>query len=385
MDPNRKLKIGIACYPLVGGSGILASALAMELAAAGHEVHVFSYAKPVRLDTEVSGIRFHPVSVSEYKLFEYADYTLPLAVKIAEVADQEQLDIIHAHYAVPHATAAYIAKRMAKQDRLRIVTTLHGTDTTLLGRDANYRRAIEYSLQHSDRVTTVSDSLRRDTEDVFDIGKPVEVIHNFYAPGVPILSREEMRGELGLGDDFVLFHASNLREVKRIDLLLESVARCRHRDRIKLVVLAGDSFEAHWKTVQELGLESRVVVRENDYPIENYVEASDLGIYTSQTESFCLSLLEGMFLSKASIAFRVGGIPEVMEEGVSGLLCSFGDCEAMAAGIDAMVENPDRARAMGEAARARAYERFTAERIVPQYIDCYRAALEEPLPLKSFI
>ncbi|MBK1880263.1 N-acetyl-alpha-D-glucosaminyl L-malate synthase BshA [Pelagicoccus mobilis] len=375
MDSSRKLKIGIACYPLVGGSGILASALAMELAALGHQVHVFSYAKPVRLDVEMPGIHFHPVSVSKYKLFEYADYTLPLAVKIAEVADQENLDIIHAHYAVPHATAAYIAKRMAKQDKLRIVTTLHGTDTTLLGRDSNYRRAIEYSLQHSDHVTTVSDSLRRDTEEIFDVGKSVEVIHNFYTPGIPTVSREEMREELGLGDQFTLFHASNLRTVKRVDLLLESVAKCRNRDRIKLVIVAGNSFEEHQKKVETLGLEDNVVVRENGYPIENYIEASDLGVYTSQTESFCLSLLEGMFLSKASIAFRVGGIPEVMEEGVSGLLCEFGDCEAMAEKIDALVEDPQRAVRMGAAARERAYARFTAGRIVPKYLECYEQTL----------
>lgn len=357
----------------------------MELAAIGHQVHVFSYAKPVRLDTDAEGIHFHPVSVSKYKLFEYADYTLPLAVKIAEVADQEHLDIIHAHYAVPHATAAYIAKRMAKQDKLRIVTTLHGTDTTLLGRDANYRRAIEYSLQHSDRVTTVSDSLRRDTEEVFDVGKPVEVIHNFYTPGAPTLSREAMREQLGLGDRFTLFHASNLRSVKRIDLLLESIAKCRHRDRIRLVVLAGDSFEQHRETVKGLGLEDNVIVRENGFPIENYIEASDLGIYTSQTESFCLSLLEGMFLAKASIAFRVGGIPEVMEEGVSGLLCDFGDCAAMAAEIDALVEAPDRARVLGIAAKERACDRFTAERIVPQYVRCYEEALGGTIPLGSLV
>lgn len=371
------LRIGIACYPLVGGSGILASALGMELASRGHEVHFFSYMKPVRLDTSLPRIHFHPVAVSKYKLFEYADYTLPLAVKIAEVADQAHLDIIHAHYAVPHATAAYIAKRMAKQDRLRIVTTLHGTDTTLLGRDPNYRRAIEYSLQHSDRVTTVSGSLRRDTEEVFDVGKPVDVIHNFYTPGQPTSTREKMRMELGLGDSFTLFHASNLRSVKRIDLLLESVARCKFRGRLKLIILAGNSFEDFEGKVRELGLEDTVIVRQNGYPVEDYIEASDLGIYTSETESFCLSILEGMFLGKASLAFRVGGIPEVMEEGKSGMLCAFGDCDAMAAQIDSLVESPEKASSYGAAARERANAHFTAERIVPKYLLCYEQALRE--------
>ncbi|MDQ8196914.1 N-acetyl-alpha-D-glucosaminyl L-malate synthase BshA [Pelagicoccus enzymogenes] len=377
MDSNKPLKIGIACYPLVGGSGILASALGMELAARGHEVHFFSYAKPVRLDTSLPRIHFHPVAVSKYKLFEYADYTLPLAVKLAEVADQAHLDIIHAHYAVPHATAAYIAKRMAKQDRLRIVTTLHGTDTTLLGRDPNYRRAIEYSLQHSDRVTTVSDSLRRDTEEIFDVGKPVEVIHNFYTPGRPTSTRETMRKDLGLGDCFTLFHASNLRSVKRIDLLLQSVARCKLRENLKLVILAGNSFEAFEGQVKDLGLEETVIVRENGYPIEDYIEACDFGIYTSETESFCLSILEGMFLGKASLAFRVGGIPEVMEENRSGLLCDFGDCDAMASAIDALAAGPERAREMGAEAKKRALGRFTADRIVPLYLECYRQALAD--------
>lgn len=369
------MKIGIACYPLVGGSGILASALAMELAARGHAVHVFSYAKPVRLDIALPRVHFHPVFVSNYKLFEYADYTLPLAVKLAEVADHEHLDIIHAHYAVPHATAAYIAKRMAKQDKLRIVTTLHGTDTTLLGRDPNYRQAIEYSLRHSDCVTTVSDSLRRDTEAAFDAGKPVEVIHNFYTPGRPTTTRAEMREKLGLGDSFTLFHASNLRPVKRIDLLLESVSRCKNRSRLKLVVLAGASFDEFREQVETLGLEETVIVRENGYPIEDYIEASDFGIYTSQNESFCLSILEGMFLGKAALAFRVGGIPEVMAEGESGLLCEFGDCDGMAAEIDALVDDRAKARRLGEAARLRAQSRFTAERIVPQYLECYERAL----------
>ncbi|MDQ8203033.1 N-acetyl-alpha-D-glucosaminyl L-malate synthase BshA [Pelagicoccus sp. SDUM812003] len=376
MSDLGKLKIGIACYPLVGGSGILASALGMELAERGHQVHFFSYAKPVRLQLGHPNLHFHPVSVSKYKLFEYADYTLPLAVKIAEVADHEHLDIIHAHYAVPHATAAYIAKRMAKQDKLRIVTTLHGTDTTLLGRDPNYRPAIEYSLQHSDVVTTVSESLRRDSEKVFDIGKPMRVVHNFFKAGKTTRSREEMRLELGIDDQMMLFHASNVRSVKRVDLLLKALSLCKSKPRLKLLVLAGDSFDEHRETVRELGLEDMVMVRTNGYPIENYIAASDLGIYTSQSESFCLSILEGMFLGRASLAFRVGGIPEVMEDGVSGLLHTFGDCQALADSIDALEADRDRVAQMGEAGKTRANTHFTADAIVPKYEAVYREALE---------
>lgn len=184
-----------------------------------------------------------------------------------------------------------------------------------------------------------------------------------------------MREELGLADCFTLFHASNLRSVKRIDLMLESVARCRYRTRLKLIVLAGNSFEEFESKVEELGLGDVVLVRQNGYPIENYIEASDFGLYTSQTESFCLSILEGMFLGKAALAFRVGGIPEVMEEGRSGLLCEFGDCDAMAAEIDNLVENPQRAQDLGAQAKVRATSRFTADRIVPNYLRCYQEAL----------
>lgn len=372
---ERLLNIGIVCYPLIGGSGILASALGMELAKRGHQVHFFSYAKPVRLDLSEPNLHFHEVEMGEHELFPSHDYTLPLAVKLAETAKSEKLDIIHAHYAVPHATAAYLAKRMAKRDSLRIVATLHGTDTTLFGRDPNYRLAIEYALQHADIVTTVSSSLKADTEKMFDVGHPVRVVPNFFTPKQPTMSREEMRSALNLGDSFTLFHASNMRKVKRIDLLLNTLARVRNRSNVKLVILAGSTYEEYEKRVEELGLSENVIFARNTYPIENYIEASDLGVYTSQTESFCLSILESMFLGKASVAFRVGGIPEVVEEGVTGCLLDFENLDGMAAAIDAFVENPESALKMGVAARERAQRLFTAEVVTPQYVNCYRDAL----------
>lgn len=372
---SETLKIGIACYPLIGGSGILASALGVELARRGHEVHFFSYDKPVRLDLSEPNLHFHPVSVGEHELFKYPDYTLPLAVRMAEAAKEEGLDIIHAHYAVPHATAAYLAKRMAKCEGLRIVTTLHGTDTTLFGRDPNYRPAIEYALQHSDCVTTVSRSLKADTEKLFDVGHAVRVVPNFFTPSSPTQSREEMRARLGITSEFVLFHASNVRPVKRIDLLLKSLALVKHRSDVKLLILAGSSFDPYESLLDELGIRDQVMLVYNGYPIENYIEASDLGIYTSETESFCLSILESMFLGKPSVAFRVGGIPEVLDDGSCGLLHRFGDVAGMAASIDALVENPERCASMGQAAQRRATTFFTAERVVPLYEDVYRTAL----------
>ena len=373
---DRPLRIGIACYPLIGGSGILASALGTELAQLGHEVHFFAYERPVRLDLDHPNLRFHKVEVGDYSLFRYPDYSLPLAVKMAEVAESRQLDIIHAHYAVPHAMAAYLAKRMAKTDRLRIVTTLHGTDTTLLGRDPKYRPAIEYALQHSDVVTTVSQSLKAESERLFQLPRPIRVVYNFFTPGPATMEREEMRAKLGLGDAFTLLHASNLRPVKRVDLLLRALSALPAEANVKLLLVAGSSFDDFWPMVDELGVRERIALVGNEYPIENYIAASDVGIYTSEQESFCLSILESMFLGKPSLAFGVGGVPEVIEHGVSGLLHGFGDVVGMASSIQQLAADPAWVEAMGVAAAERARRLFTAGRVVPQYLDCYREAME---------
>ncbi|MEP6956013.1 MAG: N-acetyl-alpha-D-glucosaminyl L-malate synthase BshA, partial [Chthoniobacterales bacterium] len=223
------LKIGITCYPLIGGSGILATALGSELARRGHDVHFFSSAKPVRLDLRQPRIFFHEVVVNEYSLFKYPDYTLPLAVKMATVARERQLDIFHVHYAVPHATAAFLAGQMLARSGTRqpaIVTTLHGTDTTLLGQDPSYREAIEHALSESAAITTVSESLRHETLATFNLQEhPVEVIPNFFIPSTPTQRRADVRRELGVGEEeFLVVHTSNVRPLKRIDLLLQAFA-----------------------------------------------------------------------------------------------------------------------------------------------------------------
>src|SRR4051812_22114039 len=198
---DEPLRLGIACFPLVGGSGILATALGMELAARGHEVHFFSYARPVRLDTGAPGIHFHEVAAGENTLFPCADYTLPLAVRMAEIGARRSLDVLHAHYAVPHAIAALLATQMIGQGAPRIVTTLHGTDTTLLGQHADYRPAIEFALRNSHAVTTVSASLREQTAATFRLSREIEVIPNFFTPRAPTRTRDEVRRELGVRDD----------------------------------------------------------------------------------------------------------------------------------------------------------------------------------------
>ena len=208
-------------------------------------------------------LHFHPVGINAYGLFKYPDYTLPLSVKMAEVSRDHRLDVLHVHYAVPHATAAILARSMLPPEQhARVVTTLHGTDTTLLGRDAGYGPAIRHALSCSDAVTAVSAYLQHETQELLGITRPIDVIHNFFAPHRPRRSREEVRHELGVGDEVMVLHCSNLRPVKRIDLLLETAARIRPRDSFKLVILAGEDFAPFANDVHRLGLEGRVIVVE---------------------------------------------------------------------------------------------------------------------------
>jgi N-acetyl-alpha-D-glucosaminyl L-malate synthase BshA len=373
MVSTRSLKIGITCYPSVGGSGILASALGEELARRGHEIHFISYERPFRMQANAPRIFFHPVVINDYGLFKYPDYTLPLSVKMAEVSRDHQLDILHVHYAVPHATAAILARAMLPPEQQpRVVTTLHGTDTTLLGADPGYGPAIHHALTHSDAVTTVSNFLKTETKRVLGFDGPMEVIHNFFEPRPPRRSREEVRRELGLSDEVLVFHSSNLRPVKRIDLLLETVARIRPRESFKLVVLAGDDFAPFMTDVLRLGLEDRVVVRENVTDIEDYLQAADLGLFTSETESFCLSILEAMCFACPSVAPQVGGIPEVIQDKITGLLLPFGDSDAFARAIENLIQDETRRTTLGRAAQARAVEKFSATVIVPRYETLYR-------------
>ena len=370
----RTLKIGITCYPLIGGSGILATALGAELARRGHEVHFFSSAKPVRLDLSQPRIFFHEVVVNEYRLFKYPDYTLPLAVKMANVARERRLDVFHVHYAVPHATAAYLAVQMLGGPSVapKIVTTLHGTDTTLLGQDPSYREAIEHALSQSDAITTVSDSLRRETLTTFGLIRHVEVIPNFFIPSDCIRSRADVRRDLGIdADEFLIVHASNVRPLKRIDLLLSAFAAMQTDRTKRLLILAGDTFAPHQHLLDALPTRDRVIVCEDVLHVEDYLGAADAGLYTSETESFGLSILETQFHGRPVVAFRVGGIPEVVVDGETGFLRPFGDVSALAAALDRLAMSPELAHTMGDAARAQARARFSAEMVVPRYEAVY--------------
>jgi L-malate glycosyltransferase len=373
MTKQRPLKVGIICYPTVGGSGILAAALGEELAARGHEIHFISSERPFRFPEQSPSVHFHPVSVNKYELFRYPDYTLPLSVKMAEVSHDYGLDVLHAHYAVPHATSAILARSMLPPHlQPRVVTTLHGTDTTLLGRDANYGPAIRYALDCSDAVTAVSEFLKQETQRLLDVSHEVEVIHNFYTPRQPGRSREAVRKELGIANgEVLLLHSSNLRSLKRVDLLLAAVGAIRPRKSFKLMILAGEDFSPFIGEVQRLGLEDRVIVLDRVKGIEDYLQAADLNLVTSESESFCLSILEAMCFGCPSVAMRVGGIPEVVDDNRSGQLVPFGEVAQFAATVESLIRHPQRRLELGRVGKQVAQERFSAAKIVSKYESLY--------------
>jgi L-malate glycosyltransferase len=366
---KEPLRIGIACFPLIGGSGILATALGSELARRGHEVHFFSYAQPVRLDTTEERLHFHLVELAHHPLFPCPDYTLPLAVKMAEVASTVSLDIIHAHYAVPNALAAVLAAQMSDVSP-GIITTLHGTDTNLLGQDPAYGTAIEYALAQSDAVTAVSKSLQEQTRETLNISRDVEVIPNFFAARPAGRSREKVRAELGLRDEFLILHMSNMRSGKRIDLLLQTFAAMRTRARTRLLILAGEPVQPYAEMIERLGLKKQIIIRENEAAVEDFISAADAGLYTSDYESFGLSILETLYFGKPIVAFDVGGIPEVV--GSAYPLYPFPNVTALASATDKLVESPDLARKLGEQGRKHVLEKFSADTIVDLYETLYR-------------
>jgi N-acetyl-alpha-D-glucosaminyl L-malate synthase BshA len=293
---------------------------------------------------------------------------------MAEVSRNHKLDILHAHYAVPHATAAILAHCMLPPEQQpRVVTTLHGTDTTLLGRDPGYGPAIHHALTKSDAVTTVSSYLRDETRRVLGFEGRMEVIHNFFEPAKPSRSREEVRKELGLENEFMILHSSNLRPIKRIDLLLETVARIKPRESFKLVILAGGSFEPFIEDARRLGIEDRIIVRENVMEVEDYLQAADIGLITSESESFCLSILELMAFGCPSVATNVGGIPEVIEHNKTGLLVPFGDANELAHAVEKLIGDPQLRKSLGDAAQRVSKSKFSVDAIIPLYESLYRA------------
>jgi N-acetyl-alpha-D-glucosaminyl L-malate synthase BshA len=381
MNNPSHLKIGIVCYPSVGGSGIVATNLGLELAKLGHKVHFISYEEPFLLKHNTKNIFFHKVHINEYSLFKYPDYTLPLAVEIEKVQRKYKLDLFHVHYAVPHATAALLARRIMRTNGTvlpKIITTLHGTDITLLEKDKTLIDIIKYSIERSHGVTTVSQDLKNDTIKYLKTNKPIEVIYNFYTPPQVTKSRELIRKQLGVNKtDFLAIHLSNLRPVKRIPDLLHIAAKMNARKNFKLLILSGGDFSPYQALTKKLKLTNKLIVKNNVKDIQNYINASDIGIYPSQTESFGMGILETMSYQKPILATKVGGIPEVVTNGKTGFLFPVGDITNFAKKLDWLINNPNNLEMLGKAAKKQACEKFCSSVIVPKYVEYYFSILNQ--------
>jgi N-acetyl-alpha-D-glucosaminyl L-malate synthase BshA len=377
------MRIGITCYPTYGGSGVVATELGIELAAMGHEVHFISYSQPFRLSGRDEGIFYHEVPVSNYPLFEFPPYDLALASRMAEVAEYNGLDLLHVHYAIPHSVSALLARQMlaARGRRLPFVTTLHGTDITLVGLDRSYLPITRYAIQESDGVTSISSYLKDKTIQNFDVTRDIEVVPNFvncdvYGPINDEAARAEARSRLAQPDEAILMHLSNFRPVKRVVDVVKVFALVAREIPARLV-LVGDGPErsaAEW-LARDLKIQERVQFLGKQDRVNELLPLADLMLMPSELESFGLAALEAMACKVPSIATRVGGVSELIDDGVTGLLFDVGDVDAMAAGALGLLTDPARLQAMREAGRKTAQTRFCATLVVPQYMRYYEAVL----------
>ncbi|MEO7986094.1 MAG: N-acetyl-alpha-D-glucosaminyl L-malate synthase BshA [Gemmatimonadales bacterium] len=373
------MKIGITCYPTYGGSGAVATELGLELARRGHEVHFITYDFPFRLHGYTERIYFHQVDtrMGRYPLFDHFPYTLALASKQHEVVVREGLDVLHVHYAIPHATTAYLAREMLKgQRQLKVITTLHGTDITLVGQEASFYAITQFSIEKSDEITAVSEYLRDETYRAFGcVSCDIKVIPNFvnlreYQP-----AQTRCPGSLAPENHKVIAHVSNFREVKRVKDVVRVFARI-HRAMPATLIMIGDGpdrLDAE-NEAQELGVGEDVRFLGRLDSVATLLQGSDLFVLPSQTESFGLAALEAMACGAPVVATRAGGLPEVIDDGVNGLLEPVGSVEAMGRRAVEVLRDPERHRAMSAAAVEKA-QQFSAERIVPMYESLYEESL----------
>jgi N-acetyl-alpha-D-glucosaminyl L-malate synthase BshA len=379
--------IGIVCYASVGGSGIVATELGKALAARGHQVHFISTETPFRLGEFQAGLSFHQVLTPTYPLFREPQYLLSLANKIVQVSREFQLDVVHAHYAVPHATAAFLAQQVlaARPGATpRVITTLHGTDITLVGSDPSYSETVAFSIQHSDRVTAVSESLRGSTYEQLGVTRDIQVIPNFLDCGIHRRTpRPDLRCRFTRDDPNtrIVVHISNFRPVKRTDAVVRIFDQIRQRVPARLL-LVGDGPELGNanRLARELGiwnLVDSVGAQEEVLPL---LSISDLFLLPSAQESFGLAALEAMACEVPVVASRIGGLPEVIEDGVSGLLHDPADLAAMADSGVRLLTDPTLHARIGDAACRRVRDEFCVERVVPMYERCYSDALERQSP-----
>ena len=376
------MKIGITCYPTYGGSGVVATELGIELAAAGHQIHFIAYSQPFRLRGREQDITFHEVPVSNYPLFEYPPYDLALATRMAEVAAYYELDLLHVHYAIPHSISAYLAREMLARQKRRLpfITTLHGTDITLVGLDHSYLPITRFGIDESDGVTAISTYLKDMTVQEFHPQRSIHVIPNFvncdvYQP-IEEPERSARRARYVEPEEKLLLHLSNFRPVKRTGDVIRIFSRIV-RDLPARLLMIGDGpdrsaaeFIAHSQ-----GIQDRVHFLGKQSSVSEILPLADLLLMPSELESFGLVALEAMACRVPTIATRVGGVPELIEDGVNGRLFPVGDVEGMAAAAAELLRDPERYEAMAEAARKTAQTRYCASKIVPLYERFYEEVL----------
>jgi N-acetyl-alpha-D-glucosaminyl L-malate synthase BshA len=375
------MKIGIVCYPTFGGSGVVATELGMSLAQKGHHVHFITYKQPVRLDFISNDIHFHEVFVEEYPLFHFQPYELALSSKIVEVVRMYELEILHVHYAIPHAYAAYMAKKMLHEKGIdiKVVTTLHGTDITLVGSHPNYKPAVEFSINNSDVVTTVSESLRKDTLRLFKITKEIKVIYNFidFDKYPEIQNGDCQRNTIADENERIITHISNLRPVKRAQDVIDIFYKIQNEIPAKLLLVGeGPEREIIECQVKDLGILDKVLFLGNSNEVNKLLCYSDLFLLPSETESFGLAALEAMAARTPVISTNSGGLPEVNIQGVTGFLSNVGDTNEMAKNGIFILEDLDRLEQFKQNAFENA-QQFNLHKILPDYKDVYREVVAD--------
>jgi len=374
------MKIGITCYPVAGGSGVIATELGLELAKRGHQVHFIAYSLPFRLQKFQENLFFHEVEVSHYPLFKYPPYTLNLAAKMAEVASKWDLDILHVHYAVPHATCAFLAKSILGENAPKIVTTLHGTDITLVGSEKSFFQITKFSIEASDAVTAVSQYLTEVTKKEFGIENHIECLYNFvdtskFDPDKPLCEREKFatKGEK------VLLHMSNFRPLKRVEDVIKVFSLVRSKIPCKLLLIGdGPKLSETLILVNQLKLESDTIFLGQQEWVENLLCLADLFLLPSDTESFGLAALEALSSGVPVIGTDLGGLPEVVENGKSGYLLPLGDVEGMAKKALELLEDSDKLKQFKQNARQRAVRSFDSQLVIPKYEQFYQKVLNSP-------
>jgi len=373
------LKIAIVCYPTFGGSGVVATELGLYLSKKGHEIHFITYKQPVRIQNLTPLLHFHEVHVPTYDLFKYQPYELALSSKIVDVVKKFQIDLLHVHYAIPHAYAAYMGKKMLEDEGIKIpmITTLHGTDITLVGSHPFYKKAVQFSINHSEYVTAVSQSLKEDTERLFDITSNIQVIPNF-------IDRDKInfknvpceKGQIAPDDQLIITHISNFRPLKRIMDILKTFKKVSEKLNVKLLMVGdGPEKERAMRYCRAQSMEDSVLFLGRSNQIDEILCFSDLFLLPSEQESFGLAALEAMVHGVPVVCSNVGGLPEVIEEGVSGYLCPLGDVDAMANRAIHILEDPERHKRF----KRQAYEsskKFDIDKVITHYESLYQKAKE---------